>query len=54
MNTRKLLCAFLAAVMLLGTLSVGMTTYAADITYSDVNEDMWAYKDKFTLLKTVL
>jgi len=45
MNTRKLLCAFLAAVMLLGTLSVGMTTYAADITYSDVNEDMWAYKD---------
>ena len=45
MKTRKLLCAFLAAVMFLGTLSAGMTVSASDVTYSDVNEDMWSYKD---------
>ena len=44
MKTR-LLSFLLAAVMLLGTLSVGMTVNAASITYSDVNEDMWSYGD---------
>ena len=44
MKTR-LLSFLLAAVMLLGTLSVGMTVNAASITYSDVNDEMWAYDD---------
>jgi len=35
---RKLLSIFLAAVMLLGTLSIGMTVSASSATYSDVND----------------
>jgi len=42
---RKLLSIFLAAVMLLGTLSIGMTVSAASATYSDVNDGMWSYSD---------
>jgi len=34
----------LALVMLLSTLSIGMTV-SADTAYSDVNEKMWSYKD---------
>ena len=42
---RKFLSLILAAVMLLSALSVGMPVSAAQVTYSDVTEDMWAYGD---------
>ena len=46
MNAKRIISAFLAALMLLGTLSVGMAVSAAGkITYSDVNDGMWSYKD---------
>ena len=45
MKTTRLLAFFLAAVMLIGTLTVGMTASAANMTYSDVNESMWSYGD---------
>ena len=44
MKTR-LLSLFLAAVMLLGTLSMGIYVSAVSITYSDVNDGMWSYND---------
>ena len=45
MKKVKILALMLAVLMLLGTMSIGMTASAADITYSDVKENMWSYKD---------
>ncbi len=46
MNVKKIISAVLAALMLIGTLSMGMTVSAAEsITYSDVNDGMWSYGD---------
>ena len=45
MKIRRILSLVLAVMMTLGTLTVGMTVSAANITYSDVTEDMWAYDD---------
>ena len=42
---KKFLCVLLAAMMLIGTLATGVTVSAANVTYSDVTEDMWSYKD---------
>ena len=44
MKNTRILSMFLALVMLLSTLSIGMTV-SADTAYSDVNEKMWSYKD---------
>ncbi len=44
MRLRKILCAVLAAVMMTGTLSIGI--FAGDVpVYSDVTEGMWSYGD---------
>ena len=42
---RKLLSFFLAAVMMLGTVIMSIPASAAELTYSDVKEDMWSYAD---------
>ena len=42
---RKLLSLFLAAVMMLGAVIMSIPASAAELTYSDVTEDMWSYVD---------
>jgi len=45
MKKTKILSFFLAVLMMIGTLTMGMTANAAGVSYSDVTEDMWSYKD---------
>ena len=45
MKVKKLLSMLLAVMMLVSVLTMGMTVGANNITFSDVNEDMWSYKD---------
>jgi len=46
MNAKRIISAFLAVLMLLGTLSLGIAVSAAEkTTYSAVNDGMWSYKD---------
>ena len=45
MKKTKILSFFLAVLMMIGTLTIGMTANAAGVSYSDVTEDMWSYKD---------
>ena len=52
MKKTRILSLLLALVMLLSTLSIGMTVYA-DTAYSDVNEGMWSYLTSCTFPKTV-
>jgi len=42
---RKLLSLFLVAVMMFSSIIMSIPAGAASINYSDVNEDMWSYKD---------
>ena len=42
---RKLLSIFIAVTMLLSTAIMSIPVSAANITYSDVNENMWSYGD---------
>ena len=46
MNMKKIMSLLLAVLMLLGAAStIIMTVSAEGITYSDVNDGMWSYKD---------
>ena len=45
MKKTKILSFFLAVLMMIGTLTMGMTVSAAEVTYSDVTKDMWSYND---------
>ena len=45
MKTKRILSMILAVMMLLCTLTAGMTVNADGTVYSDVTEDMWSYGD---------